>query len=76
MTDNQFLRLEVLLPDKKVCDVLGHEVIHPALHQGRVHLLVIDDLPERKEKIQERTKSSESFTSGGYKEMSSIFADQ
>jgi hypothetical protein len=42
------LRLEVLLPDEEVSDVLGHEVVHPALHQGSVHLLVIDDLPERK----------------------------
>jgi hypothetical protein len=41
-------RLKVLLPDEEVSDVLGHEVVHPALHQGRVHLLVIDDLPEKK----------------------------
>jgi hypothetical protein len=40
-------RLEVLLPDEEVSDVLGHKVVHPALHQGRVHLLVIDDLPEK-----------------------------
>jgi hypothetical protein len=44
-----------------VSDVLGHEVVNPALHQGSVNLLVIDDLSEKKEKIQDRTKSSRKF---------------
>ncbi len=61
------LRLEVLLPDEEVSDMLGHEVVHPALHQGSVHLLVIDDLPEKR--CTNRTESLTSMSSFLFKLM-------